>query len=208
MIKAPLILVLLAMLVCAGCNRRVAIAPSGHEMVKALPDSGAVHPYDGLPIGPEPSPLVAIFFSGPTDLEALAESWTHHLYFDLISCAKPSSELELFNGPVFRASSDEQKRLLRDKDLTLYKVYVPLDPGRLHSGDNDFEQSEMPAYRESARVGGVCFRIGGGNMTGFGLRSNVVKAPLAFDDLGKLTAENRVSPKADIRTNDFDSARR
>ena len=184
--RAPLI-ALIAMLVCGGCNRPVTIAASGHELATALPNSGAVHSYEGLPRLPEPSPLVAIFFSGPRDLEALAESWTHHLYFDLISCANPRSDLEHFNGPVFRASSDEQKRFLRSDRVALYKVYVPLDPKRLYSGDNPSEESEMPAYRQSARAGGVCVRIGGGNMTGFGLRSNVVRTSLSFDDDGKLT---------------------
>ncbi|MGO4549591.1 hypothetical protein AB4059_00585 [Lysobacter sp. 2RAF19] len=134
--------------------------------------------------------VVAIYFSGPKDLEALAEFWTHHLYFDLISCADPRNALELFNGPVFRASSDEQKRFLQHENsafVALYKVYVPLDPRRLSSGDNSSEESEMPAYRQSARLSGVCLRIGGGNMSGFGLRSNVVKTPLAFEDNGKLT---------------------
>jgi hypothetical protein len=180
------LIALFAVTVCAGCNRPVTIAASGHELATALPNSGAVHPYDGLPTVHEPPPLVAIFFSGPMDLEALAESWTHHLYFDLISCADPRSPLELFNGPVFRASSDEQKRFLRNEGVALYKVYVPLDPRRLDSGDNPFEESEMPAYRQTARVGGVCLRIGGGNMSGFGLRSNVVKTPLALGDDGKL----------------------
>lgn len=181
------LIVLIAMAACAGCSRPVTIAASGHELATALPNSGAVHPYDGLPTVPEQSPLVAIFFSGPKDLEALAESWTHHLYFDLISCADPQSALELFSGPVFRASSDEQKRFLRNEGVALYKVYVPLDPRRLYSGDNAIEESEMPAYRQTARVGGVCLRIGGGNMGGFGLRSNVVKTPLALGEDGKLT---------------------
>ncbi len=97
-------------------------------MAKAFPDAGAVHPYDGLSVLQEPPPLVAIFFSGPRDLETLADFWTHHLFFDLISCADPSTELELFHGPVFRASSDEEARFLREKNLALYKVYVPLDP--------------------------------------------------------------------------------
>jgi len=125
-----------------------------------------------------------MYIASNEDLKPIAEKWTHHLYFLLVSCAQPN-EASLFSGPVFAAAPAEQQHWLATHGGSgnfLYKIYVPIDRSRLVSHASVYGGLDVPAYMRSAKESGACFRLGGGDMAGFGLKSNLLPAPLAIND--------------------------
>lgn len=175
-------LVLMLSLV-AGCSKRVMIVNRGHLIAQQVPTLGAIHPYPGLPIEHEDGPLLAVFLSSNEDIDRLSRKLTHHLYFELLPCSQTAHGPSLFEGTVFMATQDERQKWLASSELTsknLYKVYVPLDGHRIMKSLVDYRTLDVPRYLETSRQDGLCLRLGGGQMYGASLFSNLVSAPLSL----------------------------
>jgi len=146
--------------------------------------NGAIHPYVGLPpLERDAGPMVAVFFTTTSDLEAIAKVWSHHLYYDLLPCSQLSHDFDLFSGTVFAATEEERNEVLGTQltpGQALYKVHVPLNLQfivRLAEGQGALD---LPHYLDDARSGGLCIQIGGGQMWGAAVFSNVIPAPVAI----------------------------
>jgi hypothetical protein len=128
------------------------------------------------------------------DLEPLAEKRTHHLYFELLPCSQRGHGFTLITGTVFVATEDERKTILgrSESEEHLYKVHIPLDLRRIIEVASSQGALDLPGYLRQAETDGLCVRVGGAQMVGLALFSNMVQAPLAIRDNSLVVlADNR-----------------
>jgi hypothetical protein len=174
-----------ALILVAGCTAHFKITPLGHTIVESEPSEGAVYPYPWRhqPPPPQSGPLLAVYLATVADLEVMAKKRTHHLYFTLQPCSQKSHRFDLFSGSVFAATEKERSTMLPDpaSEQKLYKVHVPLDPQRIFRMVNGYGGLEdVRAYLRTAEKDGLCVRVGGGQMWGLAMFSNLASAPLAL----------------------------
>lgn len=176
----------LMLVIVAGCTAHVSIVQRGYVLVQSEPTQGAVHPYPGLSIGHSQGvPIVAVFLSTKSDLERLARRRTHHLYFELLPCSQNSHGFDLFSGTVFDANDDERRQMLgptSPSEVRLYKVHIPFDLQTLVKKASGQGALDVPSYLETAQHDGLCIRVGGAQMWGSALFSNLARAPLEIRD--------------------------
>jgi hypothetical protein len=169
-----------------GCTTRISINRMGHAVVEHEPTEGAVHPYPGLsPLQNVPGPFVVVFFTAAADLEGIATQHTHHLYFHVVPCSQASLGHYLVAGSVFAATADEQSRVLGSShasEQSLYKVHIPLDLKTIAERASGQGALDIPRYLQVAKNDGLCIQLGGGQMWGAALVSNLVPAPLVIRD--------------------------
>lgn len=175
----------LALVFSAGCTKHIVLTTREHAIVQHEPIHGAVHPYPGISYTPkrEGGPFIAVFFSTAADLEAKAKKWTHHLYFKLLPCSQEAHDYDLYSGRVFVATEDEREKVLGTSkvlDQNLFKIHIPLDLQEIKRAASIYGTLDVPSYFETARQDGLCFRVGGGQMWGVAMFSNIVHAPLAL----------------------------
>jgi hypothetical protein len=174
-----------ALILVAGCTAHFKITRVGHTIVESEPSEGAVHPYPWRhqPQPAQSGPLLAVYLATAADLEVMAKRRTHHLYFRLLPCSQKSHGFDLFSGPVFAATDKERSTMLPDpvSGQKLYKVHVPLDPQRIFRTVNGYgDLEDVPAYLRTAEKEGLCVRVGGAQMWGLAMFSNLAPAPLAL----------------------------
>jgi len=196
-VLGSLALVLSMLSLITGCSRSVTLVEKGHAIAQSVPTSGAVHPYAGLPIEHETGPLLVVFLSTAEDLDYLSKKWTHHLYFELLPCSQSGHGPSLYGGTVFEATEGERQKWLiasEQKNLKLYKVYIPLDYKRIVSYTTGYGALDVPSYLETSRQDGLCLRLGGG-IEFVSLFSNLVPAPLKLRGTSFMVLGNSASEK-------------
>jgi hypothetical protein len=170
----------------SGCTKHLEITPTGHTIVDLEPSQGAIHAYPRLsPTRTEEGPFLAIFFLARLDLEPVALKWTYHLYYELLPCTQNSHGYDLYSGKVYVATKEEIKTQLHGSeksDLGLYKIHIPLQMDKIKRNAEGFGALNVQTYLDRARKDGLCFRVGGGQMSGISMFSDVVKAPLVMRD--------------------------
>jgi len=129
---------------------------------------------------------VVAYFSTIDNLEKRAETWTHHLFFKLIPCSQKAHDYDdLYSGDVFLATGDERSRILGDSaalDQTLYKVHIPVTLETMIRQMNVIGDLDVAKYVKTAENDGVCIKLGGGQMWGAELTSNLIQSPVAIHD--------------------------
>lgn len=183
---AQVLLAFSSVLLMSGCTKHLEIIPTGHTIVDIEPSQGAIHAYPGISLTKtEEGPFLAIFFLARRDLEPVAQKWTYHLYYELLPCTQNSHGYDLYSGQVYGATKEEIKTQLHSSeisDLSLYKIHIPLKMDKIKRNAERFGALNVQSYLENARKDGLCFRVGGGQMSGISMFSDVVKAPLVMGD--------------------------
>jgi len=126
-----------------------------------------------------------VFFTAAADLEEIATQRTHHLYFHVVPCSQASVGHYLVSGSVFAASAEEQSRILgtaHPGEQGLYKVYIPLDLKAVSERASFQGSLDVPSYVQAAKNDGLCMQLGGGQMWGAALVTNLVSAPVVIRD--------------------------
>jgi hypothetical protein len=179
-----LVLVVLVVLLELACTKHITVVAHGHRLVAHVPVSGAVHPYPGLPpLERDAGTMVAVFFTTTSKLEPIAKTWADHLYYDLLPCSQRSHDFDLFSGTVFVATDEEQREIMGtelESGQGLYKVHVPLDLQLITRMAHVQGALDVPKYLDEARSSGLCIQIGGGQMWGVAVFSNLIPAPVAI----------------------------
>lgn len=183
--SCKVILLSSVLILVVGCTAHFRITQVGHAIVESEPSEGAVQPYPrrDQPPPSQPGPLLAVYIATAADLEVMAKRRTHHLYFRLLPCSQKSHSFDLFSGPVFAATEKERSTMLPEpaSEQKLYKVHVPLDPQKIFRTVNGYGGLEdVPAYLRTAEKDGLCVRVGGAQMWGLAMFSNLAPAPLAL----------------------------
>ena len=132
------------------------------------------------------APVITVFFSTPTDLEAFGRRMQiHHLYYSVSACASDPLEDALCDGEVYRANEAEAERLLGSEDagkVHVYKVHIPNSLqiiGKCGEGIGDLN---VPEELKKVRSSGMCMIVGGGNMLASGFWSSGLRVPVSVHD--------------------------
>ncbi len=159
----------LAALLLTSCTKTVTIQVRSAEMVSS-PVGRAVSYREKRAYALTGSYHSLTLTVRPDLREVIVKHEMDHAYFIMFACSNTRDEI--YYLPVLVLDSDDQAAPV-DGQLSGYRVLVPGDARRL---------ARLPGGGEAdlsaARKDGLCFRLGGAQMGGPRLRSNVVRAPL------------------------------
>ncbi len=160
----------LAALLLTSCTKTVTIRVRSAEMVSSPVGRAVSYREKGVFAlkGTYHSLTLAV---RPDLREVIVKNKMDHAYYIMFACS--NTRHELYSFPVLVLDSDDQAAPV-DGQLSGYRVLVPGDAHRLARLAVGGEEANLSA----ARKDGLCFRLGGAEMVGWRLRSNVVRAPL------------------------------